>query len=127
MASAPRFTSTPEPLPMTSGMIVTPGATPAVPSPLPARPPIPVPAPPADHAGNAGAVLAVGTVVDVGRVGREVPAVAVARLAVPVGVGRAAGLGRVGPQCAGELGVVGVVTGVDQRHDPAVAGAAGPA
>jgi hypothetical protein len=82
---------------------------------------------PTDDAGDAGAVRAVAAVVDVGAVGREVPAVAVTGLAVAVGVHRAAGLVRVGPQGAGELGVVGVVAGVDDGHDPARAGAAVPA
>ncbi|CAB4919420.1 unannotated protein [freshwater metagenome] len=37
MACAPRLTSTVDPLPMTSGMMLAPGATPAEPIPLPAR------------------------------------------------------------------------------------------
>src|SRR3712207_9569887 len=52
----------------------------------------------ADGPGDARAVGAARAVVDVRAVGREVPAVAVAGLAVAVTVDRTAGLGRVRPQ-----------------------------
>src|SRR3954449_3770849 len=123
-------------------MIVTSGATPAEPWPLPARG-AGRPGPPrqerhvgsrpggawavagagADDPGHAGAVLVAAGVHDVGVGAVEVPSVAVADQPVAVGVGhRSARLVRVGPQRAGQVGVVRPAV-IDDGDDAPAAGA----